>query len=97
MKKLIPILALALCGCVNVPKTIISGTIDGWPFSISSPKDSQVIGLEITSNTNGVHIHIDSLAARMNPEVITTTGEAQAKLLKVAFDSGLQAVEKFKP
>lgn len=85
------IASAALSGCVNVPKTTITGTIDGTPFALSSPKDSQLQGLEILSTSNGVHIHIDSVTARMNPDVITMTGDAQVKIIKAVAD-GVGAV-----
>lgn len=86
MKKLLCILpALALCGCMNlvIPKTVIKGTINGTPFAISSPKDSELRGLQITVNTNGdVSVVIDALTTKMNPEVITTTAEGQRVLIQ---------------
>lgn len=85
---------LPLCGCIGniVPKTTISGSLGGAPFSITSPKNSELAGLEITntrSESNSVtSIKIQSLKAAMDPAVITTTGEAQAKIVTAAFDSG---------
>lgn len=75
---------LLLSGCIaaSVPKTVITGSIGGKPFTLSSPKDSDLAGLKITADTNGaVSITLTSLAVRMNPDVITTTGDAQVKLV----------------
>ncbi len=74
--------ALALAGCVAVPKTKITGTIAGQPFSISSPKDSELRGLEVMAASNGVvTIKIESLSAKMNPDVISTTAAGQAAMI----------------
>lgn len=77
-----------LCGCVNVPKTRLAGTIGGVPFSLESPKDSklqgltvEVIGHDSFGGTNFARVRLDSMEAKMNPEVITTTGDAQVKLV----------------
>ena len=93
--------ALALTGCVNVPKTIISGAINGVPFSLTSPKDSKLTGLEITAQTGGLtnymRISVQSLEAKMNPEVITTTADGQVKLINAVgseIRSGMAAAAK---
>lgn len=81
---LLPLLVLPLCGCMNlaVPKTTISGTIAGQKFSISSPKDSEMIGLTVTADPSGaVAVEIKSLKANMNPSVITMTGQAEAQVI----------------
>lgn len=70
--------ALACAGCANlmVPRTEIKGSIANQPWSLSSPKDSELTGLQITADTNGnVAINIQSLKARMNPEVIQMSGQ----------------------
>lgn len=95
----IPLLILALCGCVplQVPKTLISGAIGGIPFSVSSPKDSKMNGLKIVAQSGGLtnyyEVSLQSLEATMNPAVITTTGDAQAKLIDAV---GNAAVNGFK-
>jgi hypothetical protein len=97
MKKLFLLLPLFLTGCVGsmVPMTKISGTISGQPFELQSPKDSELTGLEIVAQgkdtfggTNIVTVKIQSLKAKMSPEVITTTGDAQAKLISTAVAAG---------
>jgi hypothetical protein len=78
------VLALTMTGCMSlsVPKTVISGNIAGQPFSITSPKDSELAGLAITVTTNGaVSIRIETLKATMNPAIISMTGDAQAKII----------------
>ena len=84
MKTAIALAAIALLtGCVAVPQTAIKGTVAGKPFSLSSPKDSELLGLKVVADTNGtVTITIQSLKCRMNPDVITMTGEAQVKIIQ---------------
>jgi hypothetical protein len=82
---------MLLTGCIGtmVPKTEIKGAIGGQPFSLTSPKDSELLGLEIKADTNGtVAIKIQSLKATMNPAIITTTAEGQALLIKTGIDAG---------
>jgi len=77
-------LLLVLSGCVSwiVPKTVISGSIGGQPFSYSGPKDQTVGLLRITATTNGtISITVSNLSARMNPDVITTSAAAQVDLI----------------
>jgi hypothetical protein len=97
MKKLLPLLLIAMTGCVGsmVPRTKVTGSIAGQPFTLESPKDSELTGLEITSEgkdtfgtTNRVTIKIQSLKARMNPEVITTTADGESKLISTAVQAG---------
>ncbi len=89
---LIPVL-LTLTSCVVVPKTHIKGMIANQPIDIETPKDSTIVGLDISVETNGtVHVKIDSLTARMNPDVITMSGEAQVKLMNAAGNIAAQGV-----
>ena len=88
MKKLLTIaglaFAIATTGCMSlsVPKTTVSGSIGGQPFSISTPKDSELTGLSVIAGTNGsVSITITSLKATMNPAVITMTGDSEAEII----------------
>lgn len=97
MKEICFLALLALTGCVGtmVPVTRITGSIAGQPFTLQSPKDSELTGLEISAEgkdtfgtTNYVTIKVQSLKAKMNPDVITTTGDAQAKLITAAAQAG---------
>ena len=75
--------ALALAGCVATPHTTIEGTIAGKPFLVKAPKDGDLTGFDLTADTNGsVHVHIDHLTVKMNPDVIGQTGAAQTALIK---------------
>ena len=85
MRRLLYLLPLVLTGCVawSVPRTTIDGSIGGSPFHFSGPKDVLLGSLNITANTNGtVSIAITNLSAKMNPDVITTTGAAQTAMIK---------------
>ena len=74
--------ALALAGCVGTPHTTIEGTLNGRPFVIEAPKDGDLTGFDLTAETNGaVHVHIDHLAVKMNPDVIGQTGAAQTAII----------------
>jgi len=93
--KVLPVLIAAamlpLYGCMNlsVPKTKIT-IVDaaGRPLGgIESPKDSEYndVTLECVNQgpfTNSLKLKVGSVKTRMNPDVITTTGEAQAKMIK---------------
>jgi hypothetical protein len=83
-------LLLSLCslvlltGCIahSVPRTKITGSIAGQPFTLEAPKDADLRGLAIIAENDGaVSIEIESLVTRMNPEVITTTAEGQVKMI----------------
>ena len=81
---LLPVLLLS--GCVMVPKTVITGSIGGKPFSFSGPKDCSLSSLTVKADTNGaVSLIISGLQTRMNPDVITTTGAAQTAMVKEIF------------
>jgi hypothetical protein len=74
--------ALALSGCVSTPHTTIEGTLNGSPFVIEAPKDGDLTGFDLTTETNGsVHVHIDHLAVKVNPDVIGQTGAAQTAII----------------
>lgn len=84
MKRTCLLLGLvALCaGCLNVPKTSISGTLGGQPFALSSPKDSTLVGLRLSAAPNGtMELIIEQLDVKMNPDVVSMTGAAQVNLV----------------
>ncbi len=97
MKKLFLLAPLALTGCIGtmVPMTTIKGSLAGQPFSIAVPKDIVMEGLTAEALQSGVvTVKISKLSATMNPAVITTTGDAQAKLIQTAVAAGGDAVGK---
>jgi uncharacterized membrane protein len=84
-----------LCGCMawQVPKTTIAGSIGGKPFYLSSPKNTTLSGLQVTAATNGtVSISVSNLTAQMDPNVITTTADAQVKMINAVAASVAGAV-----
>ena len=86
MRRVVPLAAalgaLALSGCVSTPHTTIEGTLNGRPFVIEAPKDGDLTGFDLMAETNGaVHVHIDHLAVKMNPDVIGQTGAAQTAII----------------
>ena len=73
---------VALTGCAGlmVPNTVITGSIGGQPFSIKAPKDASIGSLHVTAATNGtVSITISNYTAKMNPEIVTLSGEVFVK------------------
>jgi len=85
--------AFALAGCVATPHTTIEGRVNGSPFLVKAPKDGDLTGFDLTADTNGaVHVHIDHLAVKMNPDVISQTGAAQTAIIKATGDAVSGAV-----
>ena len=78
-----------LCGCMaaQVPKTTLTGSLGGAPFEFSSPKDVDMTNFVARAETNGaMSITIGAIHAKMNPDVITTTGTAQALMITAVAD-----------
>lgn len=96
MKNIFVILSLViLCGCMSksIPRTQITASVFGKPLSIECPKDLDADSIIAIINTNGIaSIEIKGIHTRMNPEVITTTGDAQAKLIKATVDGVTSAI-----
>lgn len=92
----IPPLALLaiLTGCIIVPQTKISGSLNGQPWGLACPKNVELTGLEIVASTNSISAKIQSLKTVMDPAVISTTAEGQALLLKTGIDAGAAAAGK---
>jgi len=84
-----------LSGCVNVPKTKISATINGKPATFEGPKDCSLDELIFNSNPDGtVSMTVKGLKTQMNPDVITTTGAAQSQMIKEIFTGAAGILEK---
>ena len=85
------------------PETQIRGYINGQPFSINAPKDSNITGFDASAGTNGtVHVHIDSLQSTLNPTnlanaasgqaaIVTATGQAINQAISTAATTALKA------
>ena len=87
MKKLIIIIALAAvvsgCGTVGgyVPSTEFSATLNGHPAKFKGPKNFSADKVEFSADTNGtVKLEMTNVKAVMDPDVISMTGEAYAKM-----------------
>ena len=75
----------------SVPATQITGTVGGKPFTFTGPKDLNLGYFQATANATGdVSVTLSNLTARTNPDVITTTGDAQAKLIAAQADAGVK-------
>jgi hypothetical protein len=102
MKSIIPmkikcsaaLLSLLVTGCVSPPATRISGTVDGVPFSITSPKQVDMAGFHLRADkSNGTFdLAIDRLGSTNSADVIQTTGAAQVAQIKALGDALSQAV-----
>jgi hypothetical protein len=91
---------LFLTGCIaaSVPRTTITGSLGGKPFSVSAPKDVDLSSLTVMADTNGaVSIVVKNLKTRMSPDVITTTGDAQVKLITAVGEQVRQGLQAAKP
>ena len=89
---------LAFTGCTSVrdavPATQITGNVGGKPFSFTGPKDLALDTLHIEAKPDGsVTLDVKGLNARTNPDVITTTGDAQAKITKAQGDAVVSAFQ----
>jgi hypothetical protein len=95
MMVVVAVAALALSGCSvrnAVPQTKITGSIAGRPFSVVTPKDSDIENLSIESQTNGtITVKLDKLTAKMSPDVIANTGVAQAQI-NASITDGLKQI-----
>ena len=81
----------SVAGCSmnrQVPRTVITGSIGKQPFSISTPKDSELTGLHVSADTNGaVKLDIERLSATMNPTNIAATGAGEAAIIMATSDA----------
>lgn len=76
-----------MSGCVNVPRTRISGDLNSGQFRISAPKDGTLEGFKLVRATNGtVSIEIAKHSVKMNPDVIAQTAAGQADLIKASLE-----------
>ena len=74
--------AVLLTGCVNVPRTLISGDMSKGTFSIAAPKDGTLEGFQLVRMTNGaIQISVQRHSVRMNPDVIAQTAAGQAQII----------------
>lgn len=101
MKRLFHLMILALMilsvtGCIrdSVPRSHIAGSLAGKPVVLDLPKDVDLESLVLSAETNGtVNVTMKGLKTRMNPDVITTTGDAQDKMIKTIFDGAQSLIQ----
>lgn len=94
----IPLFAVCLLtGCSlssAYPKTKITGTLGGHPFTLQAPKDYDINGLEASVDTNGaIHLHIDSLKANLSVTNIAAVGSAESQIVTATGAVAHQAVQ----
>jgi len=101
MKTKLPFLLFACCGlllfagCVaqSVPRLSLSINPVTHAVTLSNPKDTSIKNFSAVIETNGAsRVTFDSLTTVMNPDVITTTGEAQAKMITATGQAVTSAV-----
>ena len=91
------ILTIAMTGCVGtLAKSKIKGSIGGQPFEILTAKNAKMQGIAVESVNMGAFsnrttIKIQSVEYEMDPAVITTSGTAQAAVIRAAVESGVAA------
>lgn len=101
MKKLFTLIGvaalLATVGCQSMRDSVpvTSLTIDpiSHKVELSNPKDTTIHNFHASVDTNGTSlVTFDSLTTVMNPDVITTTGDAQAKMITATGDAVTKAI-----
>ena len=94
MKKIIQTISISACGLAiilttgcstsvrdNMPVTHFAAFIGGKPCAFDGPKDFKAESIAFRAETNGtVSLVITGIDARINPDVITMTGEAYTKM-----------------
>ncbi len=92
-------LALAGGGCTHTEPVIsrrrrFAEYINGQPFSVQAPKDSNLAGFDAVAETNGaIHVHIDSLQSSLNPTNLANAGVAQAAIITATAQAINQALQ----
>ena len=94
---IIVLLAILAGGCTvgqAVPKLRLTVDPKTHAVVLENPKDTTVKNFraEVTASGSSI-VTFDSLTTVMNPDVITTTGEAQAKMITATGQVVLQAVQ----
>lgn len=87
--------AFVLPGCIgqSVPRTKLTINPLTHQVTIDNPKDTTIKNFSAAVDpTGGSRVTFDSLTTVMNPDVITTTGEAQAKIVTATATAVTQAI-----
>lgn len=88
--------AVVMTGCMaqSVPRLTLSVNPKTHQVDLSNPKDTTVKGFKAVVNKDGSStVVIESLTTVMNPDVITTTGEAQAKMISATAAGVAEAIK----
>ena len=104
MKKMFTIIGVAACGlamilttgCVaqSVPRLNLAINPTTHEVTLANPKDTTIKNFHAEISTNGTSfVTFDSLTTVMNPDVITTTGDAQAKMISAVGAAVLQTMQ----
>ena len=83
-------------GCVaqSVPRLNLAINPSTHTVTLANPKDTTIKNFRASIGTNGESIvTFDSLTTVMNPDVITTTGDAQAKMINAVGTAVLQSMQ----
>ena len=96
--RILPFVLLAFAsGCAlrqDYPETQIRGYINGQPFSVNAPKDSNLAGFDAIAETNGaIHVHIDSLQCSLNPTNLAAAATGQAAIVTATATAISQAMQ----
>ena len=79
------VVTVSLTGCTvgqSVPKLQLTVDPVTHAVALNNPKDTTIRNFHAEVTTNGASIvTFESLTTVMNPDVITTTGDAQAKMI----------------
>ncbi len=102
MKKqlILSLILLVLVGCAaqQVPKSQITWDLTRGTGYLSLPKDAEIVGLDVSVSTGRVvHVKIQKLIVKTNPEVIGSSGEATSKVIDAtarAFQQGIDSAAK---
>ena len=93
--------AFVFSGCTvgqSVPRLKLAVDPVTHSVTLDNPKDTTIKNFRAEVQTNGTSIvTFDSLTTVMNPDVITTTGDAQAKLITAAGAVAISAISAAKP
>jgi hypothetical protein len=76
----------------SVPRTALSINPKTHEVTLANPKDTTIKNFRAEVTANGSLVTFDSLTTVMNPDVITTTGDAQAKMISATGDAVTRAI-----
>jgi hypothetical protein len=94
---LLAVATITLTGCTigqSVPKLVLKVDPITHSVALNNPKDTTIKNFRAEVQTNGTSVvTFDSLTTVMNPDVISTTGDAQAKIVQATGAAVLSAMQ----